>query len=74
MLTEFCDKNDQRILFVSVLEELVRRYFNLDISAIGRAVLEFLKQMYSFPNHTFLLEKGDTLLSELRDYNRSAKQ
>jgi hypothetical protein len=30
--------------------------------------------MYAFPNHTFLLEKADTLLRDVREFSESAKR
>jgi hypothetical protein len=54
LLTDFCDKNDQRIFFTNVMEEMVCKYFELESSTLGRSILQFLNNMYQFPNYTFL--------------------
>ena len=53
------------------MEETVCRYFELESSTIGKSVLEFLNNMYNFPNHTFLAEKAAILL---QDFSISAKR
>lgn len=74
LLADFGDKNDQKTQFLNVMEELVRRYFELGTSTIGKSLLEFLIGMFEFPNHALLLEKADVLLQELRDFSNSARQ
>lgn len=74
LLTEFCDKNDQRTLFINLMEETVCRYFQLESSSLGRSVLEFLNSMYTFPNHALLIESASKLLQELKDFSISAKR
>lgn len=74
LLSEFCDKSDQRTLFVNLMEETVCRYFELETSSIGRTVLAFLNNLYLYPNHPFLAEKAGVLLQELKDFSISAQR